>query len=581
MKNITLVLIIVFGIHSKSYAQQSSNNDLYYKIPQEKIFLHYNSSFLLSGEKLLYKIYCINSKTKKLSNLSKIAYVELIDRNGKVHFKHKIRLATGLGQGDFFIPTSLASGNYKVIAYTKWMKNGGKNNFFHGDVTILNPFSDNSEILTIKNDSLSNQENKTSISNTNYKNEIVENDLITLSLSKDKFGAREKVSLNISSTNQNIAEGNYSISVQKIDAIPLTPKATSTTYQSLFDGNNSKKRDLTSLVIPEFRGELISGIVIDKVSNLPASNVPISLSIPEKNYTLKNSKTDNSGNFYFNVNKEYNSSNALIQIINENGENLKIVMNEDIPVDYKNLEFKKFELSEKVKDLIIERSINNQVENAYNLLKQDSLVSSNNTDRFYTSNNYEYILDNYKRFSTLRETITEIVEHVFYNKKGDQYSINIIGFDFMSKENKPLILVDGILILDHNEIIDLNTEKVKKITVLKENYIYGTKSFNGVIAIETFEGDYQSLKSADYIKNITLFKPLTTKKYFNVMYDKKLDRIPDVRRQLFWKPDFVLNNNGTPIVFYTSDNKGVYEVNLEGFTNDGRPVSIKKFLSIR
>ena len=78
MKNIAFILILIFGLSSKNHAQPNNKSDLYYKIPQEKVFLHYNSTFLLSGEKLLYKIYCINSKTKKLSNLSQIAYVELI-----------------------------------------------------------------------------------------------------------------------------------------------------------------------------------------------------------------------------------------------------------------------------------------------------------------------------------------------------------------------------------------------------------------------------------------------------------------------------------------------------------------------
>ena len=153
-------------------------------------------------------------------------------------------------------------------------------------------------------------------------------------------------------------------------------------------------------------------------------------------------------------------------------------------------------------------------------------------------------------------------------------------FDFLSKENKPIILMDGMLILDHNEIINLNTETVKKITVLKENYIYGTENFNGIIDIETFEGDYQNLKNSEYVINIDLLKALTPKKYFNVMYDKKLDRIPDLRRQLFWKPNFELSENVSSIVFYTSDDKGIYEVHLEGFTNNGKPVSIKSFFTV-
>ena len=62
------------------------------KYNKRNIFIHYNTTFLLSGEQLLYKVYCLNSKTKKLTKLSKVAYVELIDSKLKVHFRHKILL---------------------------------------------------------------------------------------------------------------------------------------------------------------------------------------------------------------------------------------------------------------------------------------------------------------------------------------------------------------------------------------------------------------------------------------------------------------------------------------------------------
>jgi len=582
MKNIAFILILIFGLSSKNHAQQNNRSDLYDKIPQEKVFMHYNSTFLLSGEKLLYKIYCINSKTKKLSNLSKIAYIELIDQNREVCFKHKIKLTAGLGQGDFFIPTTLLSGNYKVIAYTKWMRNGGKHNFFHGDLTILNPFSINSDLLTIKNDTLNNLKNANSIAtHTSYKKETDKDLQLALSLDKDQFGNREKVVLNVSSQNGELAHGNYSISVKKTGDMPLVSKPTAITYESLFDRATSKQKGNTSSIIPEFRGELISGMVFNKVSNTTAANISVSLSIPGEHYIFKVSRTDNYGNFHFSVNEAYSSSNGIIQIVNTNTENLKITINKTVPIDYGGLKFKDFELSEKIKNVIIKRSIDNQIENAYNSLKQDSLISYSNADKFYSSNNFEYILDDYKRFPTLRETLTEIIHAVFYRKKNDQYFLNVLGFDFLSKENKPIVLMNGMLILDHNEIINLNTETVKKITVLKENYIYGIKNFNGIIDIETFDGDYQNLKNTDYIKNINLLKPLTPKKYFNVTYDKNLDRIPDLRRQLLWKPNFKLAKNESSIVFYTSDDKGNYEINLEGFTNDGKPVSIKKFFSVQ
>jgi len=574
--------MLILGLSSKNHAQENSKSDLYDKIPQEKIFVHYNSSFLISGEKLLYKLYCINSKTKKLSNLSKVAYVELIDQNQKVHFKHKIKLIAGLGQGDFFIPTTLASGNYKVTAYTKWMRNGGKNNYFHGDITLLNPFSFDPALLSIKNDTLSSQQNEPlKPAHKAFENQVNKEHLLTVLPNKTQFSNREKVVLDISSENGEMAHGNYSISVKKADDAPKEAKLTSLTYESVFNSITREQNTETTLFIPEFRGELISGKIIDKVSNKVASNISVSLSIPGENYIFKISQTNNNGNFYFNVNEQYNSASAVIQIINENSDNLKIIMDKAVNVDYNNLEFKDFEFSEKITNLMIKRSINNQIENAYNSLKQDSLIDAQNMGKFYSSNNYVFTLDDYKRFPTLQETITEIINPVFYQKKRDQYFLNIHGFDPSLKNNTPIVLLDGMLILDHNEIIDLKAEIVKKITVLRENYIYGTQNFNGIIDIETFDGDYQNLKNTDYIKTINLLKPLTSKRYFNAIYDEKLDRIPDFRRQLLWKPNFEFNKNTSSIVFYTSDDDGTYEINLEGFTNEGTPVSIKSFFTVR
>ena len=75
-----------------------SNNQsvVYNNIHQENIFVHYNASLLFSGDYLYYKIYNINSQTKKLSQLSKIAYIELIGKDKKTVFKHKIKLNSGI-----------------------------------------------------------------------------------------------------------------------------------------------------------------------------------------------------------------------------------------------------------------------------------------------------------------------------------------------------------------------------------------------------------------------------------------------------------------------------------------------------
>ena len=79
-----------------------------------------------------------------------------------------------------------------------------------------------------------------------------------------------------------------------------------------------------------------------------------------------------------------------------------------------------------------------------------------------------------------------------------------------------------------------------------------------------------------------MFKPLRNKNYFKQVYaeDDKFNRIPDFRSQLLWEPNFNLNKNEDTIFFFTSDNNGDYEISLEGFTNDGQPVSLREIISV-
>lgn len=571
MKKLALLVFFVC-FFSESYSQNNQqNSELFKHIPQENIFVHYNTSFLLSGEQLLYKVYCLNTKTNQLTNLSKVAYVALVDENYKVHFKHKILLNSGLGQGDFFIPASINSGNYKIVAYTKWMINGGEDNFFQGDLAILNPFADNSKFL--------NKEKEIHQPKTKIKNNT---NAIKLALNKAVFKNREKVTLNVNAKNVNEIAGNYSISVRKVDQFYVPEKQKSNTYLSLYQNNTSLKNTTELIEIPEFRGELISGKVIDKNSQKAIPSVNVSIAIPGSEYIFKVSKTDNTGKFYFIIDKTYNSSKATIEIDDENRENYQIIVNKEDTVNFKNLQFKDFSLSEEVKNFIEQRSIYNQIENAYNVKKQDSIKKYVNKETFFGTNVYTYYLDDYNRFPTLKETLTEITEHLYYSKKGGQYAIKVLGVDFFYRDNKPLLLIDGLQILNHNDIIDLKTKQVKKIIVLKDNYVYGTKLYNGVIILETFKGDYTNLVSKDYQKNVDLFKPLVPKKYFFQNYDDdKQERIPDFRTQLFWKQNCNLTQKTNQFNFYTSDNTGFYEINLEGFTKQGKPISIKTTFEVK
>jgi hypothetical protein len=105
---------------------------------KEKIFVHTDKSFYVAGEIAWFKLYSVDASNHKPLELSKVAYVEILDSANKHLLQAKIALNNAEGNGSFYLPINLNSGNYKLRAYTNWMKNFGAEYFFEKNITIIN-----------------------------------------------------------------------------------------------------------------------------------------------------------------------------------------------------------------------------------------------------------------------------------------------------------------------------------------------------------------------------------------------------------------------------------------------------------
>ncbi len=141
--NAILFCIAYFTIAS-SHAQvlsnlQNSFNTFQKENFQEKLYVHVNKGTFLTGEIIWFKVYCIDGSTGKPADISKVAYIELLDNNHAAVLQAKIGLSHGRGDGSFSIPFSVNTGNYRLSAYTNWMKNFDAGFFFEKQLTIINP----------------------------------------------------------------------------------------------------------------------------------------------------------------------------------------------------------------------------------------------------------------------------------------------------------------------------------------------------------------------------------------------------------------------------------------------------------
>ena len=146
---IKLITILLFtGFITFLYGQEanvldSARNNITNQIlffPHEKIYLHTDKPYYITGEKIFFRAFLLDAFTNDPALLSHYVYVELINPADSVVQRIKIRPdEDDLFYGAIPLPEELPQGNYKIRAYTQYMRNQGESSFFSKFVRISDP----------------------------------------------------------------------------------------------------------------------------------------------------------------------------------------------------------------------------------------------------------------------------------------------------------------------------------------------------------------------------------------------------------------------------------------------------------
>ncbi|WP_417942750.1 hypothetical protein [Flavobacterium sp. RS13.1] len=584
IKNLHIIILLLLGnllVSAQNNNFQGKNQNIN-TLTQETIYLNSNTTTFLTGETLYYKLFCLNPLNNTPSLISKIAYIELIDNSKNSLQQTKVYLEKGIGSGEYFIPTTLKTGNYKVIAYTKWMLNNPKPQVNEIDIFIINPFH-----AQESNENITFDTNSKSIITT-FQNSVSGNlnneKRVDFEFDKESYYTRDKATIKIKSLTETIQKGNYSISIRKVDRIPTLKQSTPQEFVQKSVNNYTNYKVNTFNYIPELRSELITGTIISK-NNLPVNDKSISLSLPGKEFVLKIVKTNAEGKFVFLLDQFPNFSNAIVQIIDDKNEDYTIAFDPFPKFDTSGLQFTaKLNLSSDLKKDIEQRSIASQIENTYYQIKKDSIVTEDVINPFFKTIEKVYLLDDYTRFPTLKENIVEIITELYYRREDGKYKLRVRN-DHKDLEiyGPPLVLVDGLLIQDPSYLFDYNMGNMDKISLINEPYVYGPNLYGGMISFETKNSDFAITYAKKHLKTIEIQRPNPKKKYYKPDYKagNNLKRIPDYRYQLLWEPNISLDKKEDIVSFYTSDLKGNFEIVLQGFTDSGHPVYVSKNITVK
>ena len=125
----------------------------------EKLFLHIDRPAYFSGDMIWFKAYLLLAVTLEKDPVEKILYLEFSSLNDSLMITRAYQLDTGIVKGVFYLPDTIPSGQYRITAYTNWMKNDFAGNFFTRDIYIFNP----EKITSAETDSSRVRKNKTNV----------------------------------------------------------------------------------------------------------------------------------------------------------------------------------------------------------------------------------------------------------------------------------------------------------------------------------------------------------------------------------------------------------------------------------
>jgi hypothetical protein len=105
--------------------------------PVEKVYLHTDKDLFSPGENLWYKAYVVLGEHHQFSLASKVLHVDLIGPNAEILVSQTHQIFDGRANGPITLPKDLFSGNYRLRAYTNWMRNFDYDFFFTKTIKVV------------------------------------------------------------------------------------------------------------------------------------------------------------------------------------------------------------------------------------------------------------------------------------------------------------------------------------------------------------------------------------------------------------------------------------------------------------
>ena len=373
------------------------------------------------------------------------------------------------------------------------------------------------------------------------------------------------------------------ISSETMDSILLNIRSNWINWRTIVSGNLPYFKYKT-----EKEDHFLPGKLLSDVKQLSHSEIVLMCS-PGKDALFQYARTDKNGNFRFNIHIDEGLNDLIIMPDNIN-KNQKIMIESSFSDQYARTEIPVDSSIRQSPAYVSKLMVNYQVRAIYGISSLgDTLtraVQPLERQRFYGKPDFELIMADYIKLPTMEEVFFELLPHVSLKNKKPGYEIVINDrVDNSPYITYPCLMIDGVIIKDASMIVNIDPETVEKIDVIKEKYLIGKYWFPGIINVITKSADFSCVPLPDYMIRMPYRVIDPVRSFVSPDYtstEMKNSRIPDYRNTLYWNPSVKTDKDGKArIEFWSSDNKADYLINIQGISEDGKMLLVKKVIHVK
>lgn len=579
-------LLAVFFLVETAYTQVEQQLP---SIAPESSFLHLAKTGYVTGELIWYKVYVLSTSDGRLSPVSKIAYVDVIQEGGMTIFQQKIEIENGSGDGSWLLPSTLPTGNYTVRCYVSAQKSY-PGSIYSTSIQVFNPSSSPFVNISLKDTSNhsvpASVNNKLLIQHVNNSS-LTQEESIFLSGLQKIYSTRSKVNIN-ATLPKSAAE--LSVTVYKLDGLELQQQQSFDLTTTVVKQNALElvyKANATTTYPSEYSGHFVTGAVVDRQTGKPINGVTVYLSVSGERFYFGKAISNQKGAVRFDIGKPYGSKQIVVQLPHVKDSNAIVQL--DAPFASVAV-FEKQDGSVSFngnKKQLEERVFYATVDQSFDANKTATFILPhfNDSTVFYGMPDKTYYLDDYTRFNTMEEVLREYVVEVDLRKSNSQYKFAVLDIpNKKSFENNPLVLIDGVPTNDINKVVAFDPLKLKRMDIVSRKFFLGDQPYDGIISLITYNGDLGGYE-LDKQTLVVDYPGIPMKRqYKGLQYLDKLtlnNKLPDLRVLLYWEPYLKLSRNQSKsVTFYTADLEGDYVIEFKGVGENGRILSQQHYFSV-